>query len=382
MLRKARRLTSHTPTNYTQCLLAALLTLASIAITPKAVAVEGAFGIRFDTQLTTEQLGASIEPALLTSLFIDQTEIEPQRSIDSWRVFAPKTLPVRLRDSHSQMYVQLSASNTPTWITASFGSKDCNADLTWLLDVLKKKYDQPDLSVKQVPSSPSLSDNFTGRLLFEFKDVVVAAGCTAQAPAASRLQIEYWNRAVASDLQLEQQEHDDTEKNRARERAQAAKILGETRGRAVASTVASGTRYSIEQVFGIPVKSTVKMPGNFVVDEFVDYPLHGVAAPYRGKTARVQLGPTGHLIRVELKIEDAQAAEFERLQIALEQIFSQPTKATRKHVIFTVGADYLILRRRLEQLEFTLISGAGEKGLKSRKLAAQEAQWQAENVGI
>lgn len=382
MLNSVRRLVSHTSIHCTQRLLAALLTLASIVITPNAIAVEGAFGLRFDTQLTTEQLGASIEPNLLTSLLIDQAEIQPQQSIASWRVFAPQTLPVRLRESNSQMYVQISTSNTPTWIAASFESKDCSADLIWLLDVLKKKYVQPDLSVKKTTSPPSLSDNFSDRLLFEFKNVVVAAGCTATASTASRLHIEYWNRTAASRLQQEQQKRDEADTSLAKELTQAAEVLGKTRGRAVASAIASGTRYSIEQVFGIPVKSIVKMPGNFVVDEFSDYPLQGVAAPYRGKTARVQLGPTGHLIRFELKIKDAQAAEFERLQIALELQFSLPTKATSKHVIFTVGADYLILRRRLDQLEFTLISGAGEKGLKSRKLAAQEAKWQAENAGI
>ncbi len=380
MLSTARRLLPQPDHHNTPHLLAALLILAWVASAPKAFAVEGAFGLRFDTQLSTDQLGASMEPSLLPSLFADQSEIEPQQSIPSWRVFAPKALPVRLRDVHSLMYVQLSTSNTPAWIAASFSSKDCSADLNWLLDVLKKKYAQPDLSVKPTNSQALLRDSFSGRLLFEFKNVVVAAGCTAT--GASKLQIEYWNRTTAANLQQAQLERNDAQKRLANERAQAAKILGKTRGRAVASTVASGTRYSIEQVFGIPVKNVVKTPGNFVVDEFIEYPLQGVAAPYRGKVARVQLGPTGHLIRFELNIEDAQSVEFDRLQIALEQQFSQPTKATRKHVIFSVGADYLILRRRLDQLEFTLISGAGEKGLKSRKLAAQEAQWQAENAGI
>jgi hypothetical protein len=359
---------------------AALFALTWFAFPPQADAVEGAFGLRFDTPLMPQQLGASRDASLLTSLLIDQPEIQQQQKMTGWHAFSPEALPLRLSSMQAQMVVQTTDSGKPAWIAASFSSQQCSADLVWLRDVLKKKYGQPDLSIRRTSEHSRLSESFSERLLFEFDNVVVAAGCGLT--AASTLQIEYWHRATAPTLQQAQQLRDDATKTLAEERTQAADRLGKLRDRAVASSVATGSRYKIEQVFGIAVERTVKTPGNFVVDEFIDYPLQGVSPPYRGQTARVQLGPTGHLIRFELKIADVQAAEFKRLQGALEQQFAQPTKATSKHVIFTVGADYLVLRRRAEQLEFTLISGTGEKGLKSRQLAAQEKQWQIENAGI
>lgn len=365
---------------YGPALNAALFALTCLACTPQANAVEGAFGLRFDTPMMPTQLGASSEVSLLASLLVDQPEVQQQQKMKGWHAFSPEALPLKLSNIRAEMVVQTTDAGKPAWIVASFSSQQCSADLVWLRDVLKKKYGQPDLSIRSTTEQSILSESFSERLLFEFDNVVVAAGCGLA--DASTLQIEYWHRDASPIVQQAQQLLDDAAKTLAEEQTQAADRLGTLRGRAVAATVATGSRYKIEQVFGIPLDLAVKTPGNFVVDQFIDYPLQGVPPPYRKQTARVQLGPTGHLIRFELKIADVLAAEFKRLQGALEQQFAQPTKATSKHVIFSVGADYLVLRRRAEQLEFTLISGAGEKGLKSRQLAAQEKQWQAENVGI
>lgn len=365
----------------TTLVVAVLAQLAALAPTT-ARAVEGAFGLRFDEPIATERLGASSDASLLNSLFGDQAEAQQQQSQGTWHVFAPDALPLRLKDKTSSVTVQVTAEGNPAWIAARFSSKDCSEDLLWLRDVLRKKYDQPDLSIRDASAPSALQEHFSKRLLFEVNTVKVSAGCGILSDSQHQLQVEYWDRSSGVILEQAKKAQNELTQALASQRTAAAERLGKLRGRAVASTVASGSRYKIEQVFGLPLERAVKAPGNFVVDEFVDYPLEGVSPPYRGQVARVQLGPSGHLIRFELKIPDNQAVEFKRLQQALRQQFEPPTKATRKHVIFRVGQDFLVLRRRLEQLEFTLISGAGEKGLKSRQLAAQEKQWQAENAGI
>ena len=67
---------------------------------------------------------------------------------------------------------------------------------------------------------------------------------------------------------------------------------------------------------------------------------------------------------------------------SLRQHFGRARKATKRHVIFTIGADFFVLRHRKGELKLSLRVTEREQAQKARRAIAAERRWQEETAGL
>ncbi len=255
---------------------------------------------------------------------------------------------------------------------------------------LRKKYKLDKLALRATAENRNW-------LQFEHEGVLVAAGCTepsaktgketnltAQAGAtpATMLQLEYQHVTASKELVLARALWSEQVAAQEQQLGAAIASLTSARNKVVAHALVSGDAYQIDQILGIDVREMVKPIGTFEPDQQLELPLQGVAAPFRGQSAALELDPDGYLIRAEVIVLDAQGVHLQRVKESLQDQFGIPRKATQRHVIFAVGQDYLILRKQKDQLKLSMVVAERERAQKARLMVAAHRRWQDETAGL
>ena len=284
-----------------------------------------------------------------------------------WRRFLGATLPRPLRDMPSDIYMMLSDAGTTNRIVAIVEYQGCDRHFEWMTRTLAKKYDidgSPDVLVSQAQSNRGVEQ--TIRISFSSIQIDVSCGRELIIDYAHYERLSAW--LLNRQRQLSQHEFE------LRELATRQLVLDRQRAAGFADSFTLGDQFRLQGAFGIAFTRPFaeKSEQNFPFDEPFYADLPNLPDEFASGDIKIEISPERLPITIRGRFENV---SFERIQKALQAKYGSPFKSTRRHIIYKVSGNHVVVRRKDPGIELTFIDALQQEAQRKRR-------WLAESEGL